>query len=97
MIRVKKFSVAVVVLLVGSLSLVNGQTGTSRITGRVFDSKLAAVAGANVTVTNEATGVPQTQTTTDAGVFAFDSLPVGDYTVTVEQTSFKKFQKTGNH
>jgi len=73
------------------------QTSTSRIVGRVADSKQDSIAGATVTVTNEATGVTQTQTTTDAGVFAFDSLPVGNYSVTVEQTGFKKFQKTGNH
>src|SRR5690242_11200072 len=73
------------------------QTSTSRITGRVVDSKQASIAGASVTITNEATGVSQTQTTTDAGVYAFEALPVGDYTVSVEQNGFKKFQKTGNH
>jgi len=72
------------------------QTSTSRITGRVLDAKQASVPGASVTITNEATGVSQTQTTTEAGVYAFDALPVGDYTVTVEHTGFKKFVKTGN-
>lgn len=72
------------------------QTSTSRITGRVIDSKDAVVAGATVTVMNEATGVSQTQTTTDTGLYAFGSLPVGSYTVTVEQSGFKKFQQTGN-
>src|SRR5688572_11437777 len=85
----------IVVLVVFSLSV--AQTGTSRITGRVVDSKEASVPGANVTVINEATGVSQTQTTTEAGVFAFDSLPVGNYTVVVELAGFKKHQKTGNH
>ncbi len=72
------------------------QTGTSRITGRIGDAKGATIPGASVTVINEATGVSQTQTTTDAGVFSFDSLPVGAYTVSVEQPGFKKFLKTGN-
>ena len=73
------------------------QTSTSRVTGRVFDTKQASIAAASVTITNEATNVSQTQTTTEAGVYAFEALPVGDYTITVEQTGFKKFQKTGNH
>jgi len=72
------------------------QTSTSSITGRLVDSKDAILPGATVTVTNEATGLSQTQTTTDSGVYAFASLPVGTYTVTVEQQGFKKFQKTGN-
>ena len=72
------------------------QTSTSSITGRVVDSKEAILPGAAVSVTNEATGLSQTQTTTDSGVYAFASLPVGTYTVTVEQAGFKKFQKTHN-
>ncbi len=84
------------VLLAISAPLALAQTGTSRISGRVVDSKEASIPGASVTITNEATGVTQTQTTNDAGVYAFASLPVGDYTVTVEQAGFKKFQKTGN-
>ncbi len=73
------------------------QTSTSRITGRVLDAKQASIPGASVTITNEATNVSQTQTTTEAGVYAFEALPVGDYTVTVEQAGFKKFLQTGNH
>src|SRR5215208_4027448 len=73
------------------------QTSTSRITGRVVDAKQASIAGASVTITNEATNVSQTQTTTEAGVYAFEALPVGDYSLTVEQNGFKKFLKTGNH
>ncbi|HAF21852.1 MAG TPA: hypothetical protein DCK93_02895, partial [Blastocatellia bacterium] len=53
------------------------QTSTSSITGRVVDSKDAILPGATVTVTNEATGLSQTQTTTESGVYAFASLPVG--------------------
>lgn len=72
------------------------QTSTSSITGRVVDSRDAILPGATVIVTNEATGLSQTQTTTESGVYAFASLPVGTYTVTVEQAGFKKFQKTHN-
>src|SRR5215213_8918167 len=87
---------AVVLVAVWSFTA-TAQTSTSRITGRVVDAKQASVPGATVTITNEATGVSQTQTTTDAGVYAFEALPVGEYTVAVEQSGFKKFLKTGNH
>ena len=84
-----------VLLALNALS-VSAQTSTSSISGRVFDSRDAIVPGASVTITNEATGVTQTQTTNDAGVYSFPSLPVGTYTVTVELSGFKRFQKTGN-
>ena len=71
------------------------QVGTSRITGTVADSTGAVVAGATVTARNEETGVTQTQVTTEAGLYAFPSLPVGTYTVTVERPGFKRSQATG--
>src|SRR5688500_13637707 len=97
MSRVKLLSVFVVALLAAMQTVAVAQTSTSRITGRVVDSKQASIPGASVTITNEATGVSQTQTTTEAGVYAFEALPVGNYTVTVEHTGFKKFVKTGSH
>jgi Carboxypeptidase regulatory-like domain len=65
------------------------QTSTSRITGTVTDSSGAVVPGATVTAKNEDTGLTQTQATTDAGLFAFPSLPAGAYTITVERTGVK--------
>ncbi|HSQ22908.1 MAG TPA: TonB-dependent receptor, partial [Pyrinomonadaceae bacterium] len=45
---------------------------------------------------NEATGVTNTQTTTESGLYSFASLPVGNYTITVEKQGFKTLQKTNN-
>ena len=50
---------------------VAGQTGSSNISGTVKDVNGAVVPGALVTAKNEATGVTSTQTTTDAGLYAF--------------------------
>ena len=72
------------------------QTSTSRITGTVTDLTGAVVPGAAVTATNEATGVTQTQTTTEAGLYAFPSLPVGTYAITVEKAGFKIFKQVNN-
>ena len=86
----------VFVVIVISATIATAQTGTSNITGSVTDSTGAVVPGASVTATNEATGVKSTQTTTDSGVYAFSSLPVGNYTITVEKQGFKTLQKTKN-
>ena len=76
--------------------VVSAQTSTSSITGTVTDANGAVVPGATVTATNEATGVSQSQTTTDAGYYAFPSVPVGAYTIKVERSGYKTTQKTGN-
>src|SRR5262249_18925537 len=56
----------------------------------------AVVPGATVTAKNEATGVTYTQTTTDSGLYSFSSLPVGNYTITVEKQGFKTLLKPNN-
>lgn len=83
-------------LIMFSASVALAQTTTSRITGTVTDSTGAVVAGATVILKNEATGVTETQQTTDAGFYAFASVPVGSYTISVERSGFKTSQRTGN-
>src|SRR5262245_1488911 len=89
--------------LIGSVSIILvfcfaifAQTGTSSITGTIIDTSGAVVPGATVTAKNEATGVTYTQTTTDSGLYSFSSLPVGNYTITVEKQGFKTLLKTNN-
>lgn len=77
-------------------SSVQAQTSTSRITGTVFDQAGAVLPGATVTATHEGTGVKYTTTTTTAGTYALESLPVGVYRVTVEAPGFRTFTSTGN-
>jgi hypothetical protein len=72
-----------------------GQTSTSEITGTVTDTTGGVVPGATVTVTNEATGGSNRQTTSQAGVFAFPALTAGTYTISVEAQGFKTEKKTG--
>src|SRR5215470_3225342 len=81
-------------LLIAGVAL--AQTATSRITGTVTDASGALVPGAMVTTRNEATGVTYAQTTTEAGLYGFPSVPVGAYTITVALPGFKTASKTGN-
>src|SRR5438309_9432412 len=87
--------VSALLLLICAVAALS-QTGTSNITGIVRDVNGAVVPGASVTAKNEATGVTSTQTTTDSGLYAFSSLPVGKYTITVEKQGFKTLQKINN-
>ena len=89
---------APVILIVAALALLwsnvaAGQHTTGTLRGQVFDSTGATVAGANVIVRNDATGVSQTTVTSSAGTYDFPSVLPGSYTVTVEAKSFKKYVK----
>ncbi len=72
------------------------QGTTSRVTGTVTDQSGAAVTGATVTLTNTATTATFTTTTSTSGVYVFESVQVGAYTVAVTKDGFKKFTSSGN-
>ncbi len=85
-----------IVMIVCATSTALGQGTASRVTGTVLDEKGAAVPGAVVTLTSEATQTSFTTESTGSGNYVFDSVQVGVYTVTVEKPGFKKFVSTGN-
>src|SRR5256885_12808617 len=66
-------------------------TGTLR--GQVLDPSGAAVPDAQVTATNQETGVSVKITATSAGTYSFPSLIPGLYKVEVEAKGFKGFVK----
>lgn len=65
------------------------------ITGLVTDPSGAAVPGATVTVTDEATNVSTSVPTTGDGNYATPPLVLGTYTVKVEKQGFKVFLRSG--
>lgn len=83
------------VLLALPISLY-AQGTTSRVTGVVEDNTGALVAGATVTLTNEATSISLTTETSENGTYTFDLIQIGSYTVTVEKSGFKKSISTKN-
>jgi len=87
---------AFLLLTFGLVAIANGQGTTSRVTGTVQDANGASVAGAKVTLTNEATGVSFTSETSESGAYAFDLVQVGKYTLTFEKEGFKKLISTAN-
>lgn len=65
------------------------QTSTSSINGTISDPSGAVIPAAGVTAANEATGVTYRQQTTEAGLYVFNSIPVGSYTLSVEAKGFR--------
>jgi hypothetical protein len=62
----------------------------------VTDPNGAVVAGAEVTVLHEATGVAYAVRTNRVGAYSFAALPVGDYSITVAATGFRTLQSVKN-
>ncbi len=94
----RRFSKTVIITLFSLLlSLaIFAQGTTSRVTGTVTDQSGAAVPGATVTLTNTATTVEFTTTTSGSGVYGFDAVQVSTYTITVQKDGFKKFVSSSN-
>src|SRR6266481_101498 len=84
--------IAVLVLVAPIPAAAQRITGTLR--GQVFDPTGAAVPNAQVTATNQETGVSVKITTTSAGTYSFPSLIPGLYRVSVDAKGFKSFLKT---
>jgi outer membrane receptor protein involved in Fe transport len=79
------------ILLAASSAWSQGNQGT--LEGSVSDPSGAAVAGAQLTVTNDATGLKFQTTTGSDGLFTFPVLPVGSYTVEVSHAGFSKLTR----
>ncbi|HEV2836445.1 MAG TPA: carboxypeptidase regulatory-like domain-containing protein, partial [Pyrinomonadaceae bacterium] len=92
----RKLILVFMLLTLCLIGVANGQGTTSRVLGTVQDANGASIAGARVTLTNEATGVSFTTQTSDSGTYAFDLVQVGNYTVTIEKEGFKKFVSQSN-
>ena len=88
------FSLALTLLFLVSLEMVAFGQGNAALIGTVTDPQGAVVAGTKVTATNVATNVSWDTQTTDAGLYRFPTLPVGNYTVVVEATGFKSAKIT---
>src|SRR5688572_4863987 len=86
--------VLVGLLFTGHLAA-QGFQGTLR--GNVQDQTGALVPGATITLTGQETGETRTQQSTDSGTFAFPALLVGDYTVAVELSGFKRYERKDVH
>jgi len=69
------------------------QSPNATITGIVLDPSGAAIAGAEVVVVNDATGVQYTTRTNGEGIYVVPNLPPGTYRIQVSNSGFKTIIK----
>lgn len=65
------------------------QTDRATLEGTITDSSGGIIAGANIKITELATGISQEGSSNSNGYYRFPGLAVGDYTVSVSNTGFK--------
>ena len=80
--------VAVAVMLLFP-TFVSAQIDTGSIVGTVSDPSGAAIAGATVELTNEATGVTRSVTTNGDGAYQFTAITPGTYSVKAASANFE--------
>lgn len=92
---IRLMTLSLFVLMVAAPSALRAQNYFGTIVGNVTDASGAAVADAKITATNNATNNKFTATSGHQGTYTIAQVPVGVYTVRVEQGSFKQYVSTG--
>src|SRR5262249_9762898 len=72
-----------------------GQSNSGSLQGTITDSTGSAVARATITVRNLDTGLAASTQTTDVGLYFVPNLPPGRYSVIVEASGFKRYEREG--
>src|SRR6059058_5084978 len=88
--RLKFTHLCIGLLFIALFSVSGSAQFRAGVRGTVMDTGGGTVAGATVTLTSKETNQSQQTTTSDQGFYQFTGLPPGLYTVTVEQSGFKK-------
>src|SRR5690242_6704279 len=67
------------------------QTSRGTVTGLIIDSQKASIGNAAVDLSNTSTNVTRSTQTNDAGLYRFDAVDPGQYTLQVKSTGFRTY------
>jgi hypothetical protein len=93
--KVLIFSLALLVAVALAVPYLAAQSTTQgAVTGTVTDPTGAVIPGAQITLTNNGTGVTQTAVTNSTGGYHFALLPPGTYTLSVASKGYQTAKRT---
>lgn len=92
-VRIVRWALLLLFVIMASASY--GQTSRGTLTGIVTDNSGAVIAKASVTITQEGTNVKRQTTTNDAGVYRFDAVDLGTYSMTIQMAGFRTSDTKG--
>ncbi|HYL65151.1 MAG TPA: carboxypeptidase regulatory-like domain-containing protein [Candidatus Methylomirabilis sp.] len=95
MSKLRFFILGVLFLLLFAVAPGRAQTSRGTLTGVVTDSSGAVVAKAAVTITQSGTNLKRETTTNEAGLYRFDAVDLGTYSLSVHATGFRTKDTTG--
>ena len=72
----------------------NAQSGTTSVSGTIFDQQQKVISGSTVILSNTEKGFSRTAITNTNGTFSFPAIQPGVYRLEVEINGFKKFIRT---
>jgi len=87
----QKYLNSALVVLVGiliSAAATFAQVTGGAVTGSVVDATGAVIPNVNIKLADKVRGQVLNAQTTDAGSYLFPNVPVGEYTLTIEQSGF---------
>src|SRR5688500_5345365 len=91
-----KFRVLLILMVIFSFSLTaSAQTSRGTVTGTVTDPAGAVIAGAEVTLTSVQNKLSRTTTTNSEGIYRFEAVDSGSYSVKITATGFGDIEQTG--
>ncbi|MBC7899717.1 MAG: carboxypeptidase regulatory-like domain-containing protein, partial [Saprospiraceae bacterium] len=93
MFRGLKYTFSIVAALFLSSTFIFGQVTGGAVTGSVVDANGAIIPNVTVKLADKARGQVFTTQTTGTGSYLYPNVPVGEYTITIEQTGFEKASK----
>ena len=94
-VRILGAVLCIAILILCNSAVTNAQVVTAAVRGTVMDEQGAALAGADVTITNTGTGFSRSTKTGNDGEYNFPDLPLGAYKINVTHAGFKAETQTG--
>ena len=85
----------IVIVTITLATVAFGQTSRGTVTGTVTDPNGAVIAGAEVTLTSDATKLSRTTTTNTEGLYRFEAVDPGPHSMKVTATGFGEVVHTG--
>jgi hypothetical protein len=80
-------------LALASLASAQIEVGGASLNGTVTDQSGQVIAGAKVHIVSPDTGFTRDTTTSAAGLYSFTQIPVGNYSLTVDQSGFRGIRR----